>query len=204
MVYKIKLNKGVKSQPGAQAIAKPPVFELQDKKWRIEYQTNKNNLIISDTEIKQTVYIYNCSECFITVKGLNSNPGWLLIKINLSNQQQCNKGKVNSITIDSCSRVGLLFDDVLAMVEFINSSSVQMQVIGKCPTVSIDKTDGCQVYLSRDALNAEIVTSKSSAMNVLIPNENDDEFTEHPVPEQYKTLFNPKNKKLVTTANETA
>lgn len=114
------------------------------------------------------------------------------------------KGKVNSITIDSCRRVDLVFDDVLAMVEFINSTSVQMQVIGKCPTVSIDKTDGCQVYLSRDSIGAEIVTSKSSAMNILIPNENDDEYTEHPVPEQYKTVLNPKNRKFITTPTECA
>ena len=90
------------------------------------------------------------------------------------------------------------------MVEFINSTSVQMQVIGKCPTVSIDKTDGCQVYLSRDSIGAEIVTSKSSAMNILIPNENDDEYSEHPVPEQYKTVLNPKNRKFITTPTECA
>lgn len=111
---------------------------------------------------------------------------------------------MNSITIDSCHRVGLLFDDVLAMVEFINSTSSQMQVIGKCPTVSIDKSDAIQVYLSRASIDAEIVTSKSSAMNVLVPNENGDEYTEYPVPEQYKTLFNAKSKKLVTTPTETA
>lgn len=74
--------------------------------------------------------------------------------------------------------------------------------MGKCPTVSIEKTDGCQVYLSRASLEVEIVTSKSSAMNILIPNENDDDFSEQPVPEQFKTLFNPKTRKLVTTATE--
>lgn len=174
-------TKTVKSGPGASATVKPPVLELQDKKWRVEYQRNNHNLVISDTDLKQTIYIYNCSECTVTVKG-----------------------KVNSITIDSCHRVGLLFDDVLAMVEFINSTSSQMQVMGKCPTVSIDKSDAIQVYLSRASIDAEIVTSKSSAMNVLVPNENGDEFSEYPVPEQYKTLFNIKSKKLVTTPTETA
>lgn len=37
------------------------------------------------------------------------------------------------------------------------------------PTVSIQKTDGCQVYLSKESLDTEIVTSKSSEMNVLVP-----------------------------------
>jgi adenylyl cyclase-associated protein len=35
--------------------------------------------------------------------------------------------------------------------------------------VSIDKTDGCQVYLSKDSLSAEIITAKSSEMNILVP-----------------------------------
>ncbi|RCN38576.1 hypothetical protein ANCCAN_15516 [Ancylostoma caninum] len=37
------------------------------------------------------------------------------------------------------------------------------------PTLSIQKTDGCQVYLSETSKNAEIITSKSSEMNLLIP-----------------------------------
>ena len=43
------------------------------------------------------------------------------------------------------------------------------QVLGKCPTISIDKTDGCQVYLSEDSIKCEIVSAKSSEMNVSIP-----------------------------------
>lgn len=49
-----------------------------------------------------------------------------------------------------------------------------LQVFGKVPTISIDKTDGCQIYLSPDALDVEIVSSKSSEMNVMIPKGNGD------------------------------
>ena len=49
-----------------------------------------------------------------------------------------------------------------------------LQVLGKVPTVSIDKTDGCMVYLSKDSINADIVTAKSSEMNILIPQESGD------------------------------
>lgn len=48
------------------------------------------------------------------------------------------------------------------------------QVLGKVPTISIDKTDGCQMYLSPESLNVEIVSSKSSEMNVLVPQGNGD------------------------------
>lgn len=172
---------GITAPSKAPAVAKPPVFELVDKKWKIEYQQNKRPLVVDETDLKHTVYIYQCKECTINVKG-----------------------KVNSILIDSCQRVDLLFDDVLSTVEFINSKNVQMQVLGRVPTVSIDKTDGVQVYLSKKSLDTEIVSSKSSAMNILVPNENDDEYSEQPVPEQYKTVINAKSRKLVTTPTETA
>lgn len=45
-----------------------------------------------------------------------------------------------------------------------------MQINGVVPTVSIDKTDGCQIYLNKNTLDADIITAKSSEMNILIPN----------------------------------
>ena len=73
-----------------------------------------------------------------------------------------------------------------------------VQVLGKVPTVSVDKTDGCQMFLNKESVEAEIVTAKSSEMNVLIPNGED--FIEMPIPEQFKTLI--KGRKLVTSATE--
>ena len=34
-----------------------------------EYQKDNRNLVISETEMKQTVYIYKCENCTIQVKG---------------------------------------------------------------------------------------------------------------------------------------
>lgn len=45
---------------------------------------------------------------------------------------------------------------------------------GIVPTITIDKTDGCQMYLSEGSMNVEIVSSKSSEMNVLIPSASGD------------------------------
>ena len=60
---------------------------------------------------------------------------------------------------------------------------------------------GCHVYLSKNSLDCEIVSAKSSEMNVLIPTEGGD-FNEFPVPEQFKTLWS--GQKLVTTVTEIA
>ena len=53
------------------------------------------------------------------------------------------------------------------------------QVMQQLPTVSIDKTDGCQVYLSKDSINCEIITAKSSEMNILIPDKSGEFVSEH-------------------------
>ncbi len=68
----------------------------------------------------------------------------------------------------------MVFDDCLATVELVNCTSAQIQVLGKVPTISIDKTDGAQVYLSKNSLDAHIVTAKSSEMNFLVPSDGED------------------------------
>ncbi|XP_070796790.1 adenylyl cyclase-associated protein 2 [Pituophis catenifer annectens] len=152
-----------------------PVLELEGKKWRVEYQENKNDLLISDTELKQVAYIFKCNKSTIQIKG-----------------------KVNSITIDNCKKFGLVFDNVVGIVEVINSKDIQIQVLGKVPTISVNKTEGCHIYLSEESLDCEIVSAKSSEMNILIPLNGD--YKEFPVPEQFKTSWD--GSKLVTDPTE--
>jgi adenylyl cyclase-associated protein len=156
--------------------AKPPKFALDGKKWLVEYQTGKKDLVIKDAEMKQTVYVYKCVDCVITVKG-----------------------KINAITLDGCKKTALVFDEAIASVEFVNCQSVQAQVLHKVPTISIDKTDGCMVYLSKDSLKSQIVSAKSSEMNILIPDATGD-FKEYAIPEQFRTYWN--GKKLVTETTD--
>ncbi|XP_006888731.1 PREDICTED: adenylyl cyclase-associated protein 2 [Elephantulus edwardii] len=152
-----------------------PVFELEGKKWRVEYQEDRNDLVIADTELKQVAYIFKCNNSMLQIRG-----------------------KVNSITIDNCKKFGLVFDNVVGIVDVINSKDIQIQVMGKVPTISINKTEGCHVYLSEDALDCEIVSAKSSEMNILVPQDGD--YREFPVPEQFKTTWD--GSKLVTEPAE--
>jgi adenylyl cyclase-associated protein len=64
---------------------------------------------------------------------------------------------------------------------------MQVQSTGMVPSVSIDKTDGIQVYVTREAL-AEMMfsTSKSADMNIVTPGARpDDDYIEIPIPHQY-------------------
>ncbi|TKC45467.1 hypothetical protein EI555_000527 [Monodon monoceros] len=169
---------GVSPSPKPVTKKEPALLELKGKKWRVENQENVSNLVIDDTELKQAAYIFKCVNSTLQIKS-----------------------KINSTTVDNCKKLGLVFNDVVGIVEIINCRDVKVQVMGKVPTISINKTDGCHVYLSKNSLDCEIVSAKSSEMNVLIPTEGDD-FNELPDPEQFKTVWN--GQKLVTTVTEIA
>jgi len=154
---------------------KPSKLELDGKKWVVEYFKGNSDLSIPETSTNQSVYVFKCENSTIKISG-----------------------KCNNIILDSCKKVAVVFDSVVSSCEFINCQSVQMQVMGSVPTVSIDKTDGCQLYLSKEALATEIISAKSSEMNVLIPKGED--FVEQPIPEQFKTVLTAG--KLVTSATD--
>ena len=158
---------------------KPPILELVDKLWKVENFNKKHDLIIDQTDLKQAVYMYKCKECTITIKG-----------------------KISSISLDNCSRVALIFDDILSKVDFVYCKDVQMQVNGKVPVISIEKSDGCQIYLSKTALDVEIVSSQSVAMNVYIPKDEEGDYEEVPVPQQFKSVINMPKRVLLTTPTE--
>ncbi|XP_032677723.1 adenylyl cyclase-associated protein isoform X2 [Odontomachus brunneus] len=152
--------------PANAPIDKAPVFTRDGKKWLVEYHKGEN-IVIDNVEMNNVVYMFRCQDSTLTVKG-----------------------KVNSVVMDSCRKSSVVFDSLVSSIEFVNCQSVQMQVLGKVPTISIDKTDGCQMYLSADSLSVELITSKSSEMNVMVPKANGD-YIEYPVPEQFKTTISP-------------
>jgi len=150
-----------------------PKFALEGNKWAVENQDDNKQIVIAETEPKHTVYIYKCDRSVVQIKG-----------------------KVNSICVDSCNKVGIVFDNAIASVELVNCNSVELQVTGRVPSFAIDKCGGVQLILSKECLDAEIVTSKSDSMNVLIPVEGQQDLVEIAVPEQFKTTV--QNGKLVT------
>ncbi|KAI8907816.1 adenylate cyclase associated N terminal-domain-containing protein [Gorgonomyces haynaldii] len=167
------------AKPAAKAFAppkQPPKIALEGNKWAIENHVDNQNIVVDQTELRHVVYVYNCQNSTISIKG-----------------------KVNAITLDGCKKVGLLVDTVVSSVETVNCKSVQIQITGTAPTCSVDKTDGLQLYLSKSALDIEIYSAKSSELNVLVPDDKG-EYNEMPVSEQFKTVV--KGSKLVTEAVE--
>uniref|UniRef100_A0A7N0ZRQ3 Adenylyl cyclase-associated protein n=1 Tax=Kalanchoe fedtschenkoi TaxID=63787 RepID=A0A7N0ZRQ3_KALFE len=156
------------SAASGQKTTGPPKLELQmGRKWVVENQTGNKNMVIDECDPKQSVYIYGCKDSVLQVQG-----------------------KVNNITIDKCTKMGILFTDVVAACEVVNCNSIEVQCQGSAPTISVDNTAGCQLYLSKDSLEASITTAKSSEINVMVPGaEADSDWGEHALPQQFINVY---------------
>ncbi|KAK4405261.1 Cyclase-associated protein 1 [Sesamum angolense] len=154
----------------------PPKMELEmGRKWVVENQIGRNDLSIADCDAKQSIYIFGCRNSVLQIQG-----------------------KVNNITVDKCTKMGVVFKDVVAACEIVNCNSVDVQCQGFAPTISVDNTSGCQLYLSKDSLEAAITTAKSSEVNVLIPaSDSAGDWGEHCLPQQYAHVY--KDGQFVTT-----
>lgn len=105
----------------------------------------------------------------------------------------------------SSSKTSILLDSVVSSLSITSSPSFTIQILGNTPTITVDSTDSGNLYLSKDCIDGktEIITAKSSAINVSLPDPDTDEqgvFVERAVPEQLKTVV--KGGKLETTIVE--
>jgi adenylyl cyclase-associated protein len=168
------------NKPDKYILKKPAKTTLEANKWVIENHEGNQQIVIEETAINQAVYIYNCKNSTIRIKG-----------------------KVNAITMDSCSKCGIALDSAVSTVDMVNSKSFALQVFHVTPTIAVDKCDGGEIYLSKECLGVEILSAKSTSLNVLVPDDSEDgDFKEKPVPEQFKTTI--VNGKLVTSTVEHA
>lgn len=147
---------------------KTPSKRQDGKKWLVEYFKGDREITIDGAQMNQTIYIYKCENSAVKVTG-----------------------KCNNVILDSCRKTGVVFESLVSGCEIVNCQGVQVQSLGTAPLILVDKTDGCQMFLSKDSISAEIVTAKSSEMNVMVPK--DDEFVEMPIPEQFKSVINGTN-----------
>ncbi|GAA5830249.1 hypothetical protein JCM11251_001283 [Rhodosporidiobolus azoricus] len=173
-------GKGPQKPPKPSAMQKkPPKTELDGNKWNIENHENNPSIVLNDTELNHIVNVFNVKSSIIQIKG-----------------------KINAVSLVNCPKTSVLLDSAVSSLSISNSPSFTVQILGKVPTLLLDGNDGGQVYLSRDSLDAEIVTAKCSAINISLPVEGEEEgvFAEKAVPEQLKTVV--VNGKLVTSVVE--
>jgi len=185
------LNKATKqkAQSGAVSMKKKghkitkkmgePKAALEGRKWAVEFQVDNKAIIIKADECntKQSVNIYRCIGCVIQVQG-----------------------KVNAILMDDCEKTAVVCNEgCVSSVDVVNCKSVEVQIDKNAPTLLVDKTDGLQIYLQKDSMALNIITSKSSEVNVSVPGATeDDDANESALPEQFCSVH--KDGKWITNS----
>jgi adenylyl cyclase-associated protein len=169
------------NKPDKYTLKKAAKTSLEANKWVVENHEGNHDVVIEETAINQAVYIFNCKNSTIRIKG-----------------------KVNAVTMDSCTKCGIAVDSTVSTVDIVNSKSFALQVFKVVPTIAVDKCDSGEIYLSKECLGVEILSAKSSSLNVLVPETDaeDSDFKEVPVPEQFKTTI--VDGKLITVTVEHA
>ncbi|CDH58949.1 adenylyl cyclase-associated protein [Lichtheimia corymbifera JMRC:FSU:9682] len=170
------------TKPDKYVLKKPAKTTLEANKWVVENHENNHEIVIEETAINQAVYVFGCKNSTIRIKG-----------------------KVNAVTMDSCTKCGIALDSVVSTIDLVNCRSFGLQIFHVTPTVVVDKCDSGQIYLSKDCLGVEILSAKSTAINILVPEEVEENVTDYkemPVPEQLKTTI--VNGKLQTVSVEHA
>jgi len=171
-------KKAVKSVAAPKEVSGEQEIKLDGNKWIVRNVKDKKDVEIKITEPKQAVLISRVQGSVITVKG-----------------------KCTAISVADASASGILFDDIVASVEVVNSSKLQLQANGVIPQIALDKSSSITVYLQTAVgLAVSIATSQATDVNVVVPGaKEEDDPVEHPIPYQYVSEF--KGDKLVTTTS---
>lgn len=77
------------TDPGITSQAKPTKFTLEGNRWIIENFVGNHQIVIEKVELRHSVYIFNCHNCTIHVKGklnqvsLGNSQSYYLLKARL-------------------------------------------------------------------------------------------------------------------------
>ena len=99
------------------------------------------------------------------------------------------KGKFNAVSIDNSPRLSLVVESLVSSVDVVKCANFALQVLGTLPTILMDQVDGATIYLSKDSNRTELFTSKTSSVNLIMLQGEDDEGKEVPLPEQIRTFI---------------
>jgi adenylyl cyclase-associated protein len=92
--------------------------------------------------------------------------------------------------IVGCKKTALVMESAVSSLSITSSPSFEVQITGTVPTVQVDTTDSGQVYLSKECMEiVEIITSKTSSINISVPTGDEGDFRENALPEQIKSVF---------------
>ncbi|KAL7068233.1 hypothetical protein ACR3K2_14040 [Cryptosporidium serpentis] len=145
-----------------------PLVQLQKDTYIVENFINSKDIIeLKEGNMKNKVQVRCCQNSKISIGT-----------------------KVNSIIADNCVGCIFLVNSVIASVEIVNCDNITIQVTGTVPTISIDKCNKVNIYVSEESKQVEIYSSKSGEMNLLTPGDEEGDWNEFVIPEQFVSRLN--------------
>ncbi|RAK71645.1 adenylate cyclase-binding protein [Aspergillus fijiensis CBS 313.89] len=155
-----------KPKPESMRSRKPPRKDLEGNKWLVEHFDNPGGIVEINAQQNQSILISRCNKTIIKVSN-----------------------KANAISIDNCTGLSIIVDSLVSSLDVIKSAKFALQIDGVVPTLLLDQVDGATVYLGQQSLATEVFSSKSTAINVMLPPKEgtDDDTKECPLPEQIKS-----------------
>lgn len=151
----------------ASKITKDGETTLDGSKWLV-LNYSGNSVIVEPTSSKQTVTISNCQSTSVQIKG-----------------------KCAGVILDTSRKSKVTLDIATSSVDVVNCQSCQVVILHSTPKTIIDKADGLQLYLSKNGLNVELFSYKSSqiSLHAIESQTNEEYITEQPIPDHYKTII---------------
>ncbi|KAI9739188.1 MAG: hypothetical protein M1834_007401 [Cirrosporium novae-zelandiae] len=170
---------GKKPKPESMRTKKPPKKELDGNKWLLEHFDSPDQPITLEVTLNQSILISRCSKTTIILHG-----------------------KANAISIDNSPQLALVIDSLVSSVDVIKSPKFAIQVQGALPTLIMDAVDGATVYLGKESVHTEILTSKCTSVNINVPEGEEGDYKECALPEQVRSFV--KDGKIVSEIVEHA
>ena len=144
--------------------------DKQRNQWFYENYDGESEPIKINTDIKEGVFISNCSKTIFIVES-----------------------KTKSIALSNCKEVGLVCNDVIARINVMNCNKTQVQTTGTVPIVQLDKSDRITLYVSEACLKSDppisFLSSGCTGTNILSPRGEDEDMLESPVPESIRSTY---------------
>ncbi|CAA9986350.1 cyclase-associated protein, putative [Plasmodium knowlesi strain H] len=151
--------------------------KLKDNQWEVSNYKNEKKVTLDQVQVNNAVNIYHCEGTTFVIEN----------------------EKFKSLAMHKCTNCNVVLKNLISSIEIISSSKVKVQVLGNCSSISIDKSTGVQIYLSKENKESEFTTALSSEMNIHFENENG-EWTEVTIPEQFQHRL--VNGKLTTRVSD--
>jgi adenylyl cyclase-associated protein len=178
----------VKAAPAkpAKPAPKPPVKVLRFKTWEISnYGAETLHFPAAEVNPGMTFNFFNCEKTKVVIEG-----------------------KFKNAMLSRCKKIEIKMDECLSMMEILKSENVKVTVGKKCPMVSVELSNGVQIYTTAESkTSCQLSTTASQSVSFIYPknegtfdpnDEEDDDVKTDVIPETYVSKLDANDHLTVT------